>query len=91
MEENWYALVIAILLKQPPEKAFQTLERGKINLGVSALNDNDTLDMIAFRENGVTYKEIAEMYGMNNSAVYHRIKYYKDHKKNRSTAMVAAM
>jgi transposase len=54
------------------------------------LTDYDTIDMIKFREEGITYREIGEMYGISESATYKRMKYYKDYKKNRSTAMVAA-
>lgn len=91
MNDNWYALVIAILFKQPPEAAFQILEDGVKNKGYSPLTELDTLDMIKFRGEGITYKEISEMYGITESAACKRIMYYKKHKKNRSTAMVAAM
>jgi DNA-directed RNA polymerase specialized sigma24 family protein len=90
MQDNWYALVIAILFKQPPETAFQILEEGERNMNYSKLTELDTLDMIKFREEGITYREIGEMYGISESAAYKRIMYYKKHKKNRSTAMVAA-
>lgn len=91
MEENWYALIIAILLKQPPETSFQILEDGKKNRGKTSLSDNDTLDMIQYRKENLTYREIGEMYGLKDYVVYKRIKYYNEHKKNRPTAMVAAM
>ena len=89
MEDNWYALVVAILFNQPPETAFQILEDGTRNLHYSKLTELDTLDMIKFREEGITYKKIGEMYGISESAAYKRISYLN--KKNRSTAMVAAM
>jgi len=89
MQDNWYALVIAILFNQPPETAFQILEDGTRNLHYSKLTELDTLDMIKFREEGFTYKEIGEMYGISESAAHKRISYLK--KKNRSTAMVAVM
>lgn len=90
MQDNWYALVIAILFKQPPEAAFQILEDGVKNKGYSPLTELDTLDMIKFREEGVMLKEVGEMYGITEGAVCKRIEYFKRHKKNRSTAMVAA-
>ena len=57
MQDNWYALVIAILFKQPPETAFQILEEGERNMNYSKLTELDTLDMIKFREEGITYRE----------------------------------
>ena len=89
MEDNWYALVVAILLKVPPETSFKILNEGRTS-GNSVLNDNDTIDMIKFREEGTTYREIGEMYGISESAACKRMSYYKN-KKNRPTAMVAAM
>ncbi len=89
MDENWYALVIAILLKAPQETAFQILELGQRNRK-SLLGIDDTRDMISFREQGYTLWEIADMYGISDSAVSKRIGYYKN-KKNRPTGMVAAM
>ncbi len=90
MEDNWYALVVAILFNQPPETAFQILEDGTRNLHYSKLTELDTIDMIKFREEGTTYREIGEMYGISESAACKRMSYYKN-KKNRPTAMVAAM
>ncbi|MDD4528241.1 MAG: AsnC family protein [Candidatus Margulisbacteria bacterium] len=89
MEDNWYALVVAILLKVPPETSFKMLNEGSRKVS-SALNDNDTLDMLKYREDGITFKEIGEMYGISESAAYRRMKYYKEHKKNRSAVTEAA-
>lgn len=90
MEENWCALAIAILLKQPPETSFQILEEGKKNQGRSALDCKDTLDMISFREQGLTYREIGEMYGLKEYVVYKRIKYYNEHIKNNRPVVAGA-
>lgn len=88
LEENWYALVIAILLKQPQETAFQILEIGKRNRK-SLLGTDDTRDMIRLREQGCSLWEIGDMYGISDSAVSKRIGYYKN-KKNRPTAIGTA-
>jgi len=77
MPENWYALIIAILLKQPPEAAFQIYKDGTKNRGVSALSTDDTLDMIQFREDGMKYKAIGEMYGLSESQTHRRINGFK--------------
>lgn len=85
MEENWYALMIAILLKQPPERSFQILFEGKKRVtGPSAFTDEDTIDMIKLKEQGCTYREIGEMYGISEGATCKRMQYYKKHKKDRS-------
>lgn len=88
MKENYYALIISILLNEPPEASFQILERGKRDKYV--LSDSDTQDMIVFRKQGLKYREIGEMYGLTECAAYKRIKYFNNYKKCRSAGTVAA-
>lgn len=85
MNENWYALCIAIMLKMPPETAFQVLDIGQRNRK-SVLNFDDTRDMLKLKSDGLTYKQIGVMYGISESAACKRMSYYKK-VKDRSTGM----
>lgn len=85
MNENWCALCIAIILKTPPETAFQILDIGQRNRK-SVLDFDDTRYMIKLKSEGLTYKQIGDMYGISDTAVCKRMSYYKK-VKDRSTAM----
>jgi len=84
LNENWYALCIAIILKTPPETSFQLLGVGK-KRSMSVLNFDDTIDMINFKSEGLTYKQIGEMYGISESAACKRMSYYKKIKDRPAT------
>lgn len=77
---NIAAMYIAILSEgiATPEQAFAVVEDTPIT---KATNDEDVLDMIAMRKQGMTYKSIAEIYGSTDSNIYHRIKRYKARKR----------
>lgn len=71
---NIAAMYIAILRDDvaTPEQAFAIIEDS-----VHKLTDKDTADMINMRIGGMSYKEIAEIYGISDSSVIRRIKRYK--------------
>jgi hypothetical protein len=77
LRENIAAMYIAILRDDvfTPEQAFRILE-GK-DIVRHRTSNEDTEDMIAMREQGMTYREIGEIYGMAESSVLKRIKNYK--------------
>mgnify|MGYP000853086235 CR=1 FL=1 len=74
LRENIAALCIAILREDItiPEQAFSVIE-GK----PCKLTDEDTLDMIAMRSQGMHYREIGGIYGISSSGVLRRIDRHK--------------
>jgi len=78
MDENWCALCLAIIKSFTPEQSFEVLNRKpgikqKHNKSITKL---DVEQMIRYRKTK-TYKEIGEMFGLKDTAVYKRIKDYK--------------
>ncbi len=73
---NIAALYIAILKEgiATPEQAFAVVSNTSV---IKATTDEDVKDMIAMRNQGLTYKQIAEIYGSTDSNIYHRIEYKK--------------
>lgn len=74
LRENVAAIYIAILRDDItiPEQAFAALEGKK-----HRLTYEDTLDMVAMKEEGMYYREIAKIYGVDHSLIYKRIYRYK--------------
>lgn len=81
MEENWRAFYIATQREVTPEQAFELYRNGKLGRSNRTISQDEVIDMISFKANGMTYKEIGNMYGLTLTAVYQRIRYYK--KKNK--------
>ena len=74
---NVAAMYIAILRDDvfTVEQAFRILEDKDIVR--HRTSSEDTEDMIAMREQGMTYREIGEIYGMAESSILKRIKNYE--------------
>lgn len=72
------ALMICVFSNMTPEQAFRKLENKPYKY--TMLSDEDALDMVKMKENGMTYKSIGECYGISESAAYRRIERLK---KNR--------
>jgi Mor family transcriptional regulator len=77
--ENWYVLCIAALGNVTVEQAFEIYSTGKKKATV--ITEEDTKDMIKLRQKGLTYKEIGEIYCMNESSVCNRIIRFMDKEK----------
>lgn len=78
MKENYYALLICILRPVTIEQGFDMLD-GKITKAQNKSIDScDVEDMIRMKQQGMTHREIGEMYGLSEEAVYRRIKRYKE-------------
>lgn len=75
MNENWNALLVAILGNKTPEQSFYALEYGKLPHD-KLLTEEDTLDMIKFKNEKLSYSEIGNMYCITFGAVHNRIKNY---------------
>ena len=74
LRDNISALTLAICSEGflLPEQAFSILEKTKFVISVE-----DTEDMIAMREEGITYGKIGEIYNTSDSNIYHRLKRHK--------------
>jgi DNA invertase Pin-like site-specific DNA recombinase len=75
LNESWCALFIAIYYNITPEQAFETFWKGKVNRINRSLTKDDELEMTRLKQQGMTYKEIGDIYGISDHAVYKRIKY----------------
>lgn len=74
MKENYYALMVAILKPCTPEQAFELMK----NSSARKKHINVNPEVLIFHKNdGMTYKEIGEMFGITDCAVYIIIKRYK--------------
>lgn len=71
---NIAALAIAILKGISPEQAFAILEGKNI---ITVYNEEDIKDMVRLHDQGFSYRQIAEMYGLTKDAVQKRINRYK--------------
>lgn len=80
---NIAAMYIAILREDiaTPEQAFAVISNTS---AIKAIKDEDVKDMIAMKKQGLTYKQIAEIYGSTDSNIHHRIKRYKGKKTSSS-------
>ena len=76
LEENYLALVIAILCKKTPEQSFYILEFGLKKLRRITKSEAD--EMIKYKKRGMTYKAIGEMFGITDQAAHKRIKRRKE-------------
>lgn len=80
MQENFYALLLALFspVYLTPEKAFEYLEGGcrvpnRSSRKTHHLTKEDTAEMIRMRQT-MTYREIAEVYGLDVHSVFSRIR-----------------
>lgn len=83
MEDNWCAFCVAILCNLTIEQAFDRIEnfRGKKSRNYNNLiTEEDSHDMVKMRQSNMTYREIGQMYGLSDVAVYRRIKRFMEEK-----------
>ena len=80
MKENYYALLICIL--RPDYSIDRSLQAMMDEVITKKRNTSitkkDIEDMIRMKEQGMTYEEIGEIYGLTKGAVYRRIKRFKE-------------
>lgn len=84
MIENLLALWIAIKKNCPPEVAFKYIDKfldGDTDCLKKELyfkwTNKEVESLIKFREEGLTYKEIAEIYGVGERSIINAIKNYR--------------
>lgn len=82
LADNISALTIAICNAEylTPERAFRVLEGIKTEY---FSDEKDKEDMYKFRQEGMTYSAIGEMYGMHYNNVFKIIKNYKRKKETK--------
>lgn len=73
MKENWYVFLICILKPVTVEKAFDLFEGISPKIINTAVTPDDVEDMIRLKREGLTYRELGDMYGMSKDAVHKRI------------------
>lgn len=75
---NIAALTIAICSEEfmLPEKAFSVISDESFQL-----SKDDVEDMIELLNQGMTYRQIAEIYDSTDSNIFHRVKRYKAKKE----------
>jgi hypothetical protein len=78
LKENYYALLICILKPITIETSFQMLNGIFPKRNHTDVHKDDVKDMIRMRQQGITYREIGEVYGMSDEAIYRRIKRFKE-------------
>lgn len=78
MKENYYALLICIVRPATIEQSFDLLDGRITKIQNKSITTNDVQDMIRMRQQGITYEEIGQMYGLTMQAVYMRIKRYRE-------------
>lgn len=76
MEENWYSLAISIIRKVTPEQAFGLFNNGK--KPPIRLENQELKAMGLYKKLGLTWKQIGEMYGLEESGAFNRYKRYKE-------------
>lgn len=74
MLDNWYVLCVAILNKKPLsiEKAFEIYRTGKIDKR-RKWKVKDLEDIYKLKRKGITYVELAEIYGSNDSSICYQL------------------
>lgn len=72
MDDNYAALIVSILIKVEPEKAFSL-----IGLAQERRTPRDSRIMARYRQEGYTADAIAHWYGIGPNAVEKRISRYR--------------
>lgn len=75
--DNYVALMMCIFTGWEPEQCFSYLETSRKPKRKSNITEDDVLDMIRLKQNGMSHREIGEIYGLSPDAVYYRIKRFK--------------
>jgi hypothetical protein len=74
MKENYYALIVSIFRKCSPEQAFELLKTGKKHRAKRGTYLNVVPELRKYREQGLSYEAIGELYGMSKDWVFARLK-----------------
>ena len=78
---NYYALAVSILSECLPEMAFEKLQSDKPGNVKNQLTSEDWDDMAKLREQGVYYKDLEAIYGLNMGHICRNLKSLKAKKE----------
>ncbi len=80
MEENWCCLAISILCNCTPEQAEVIYEFGKNRKQKPRvkLEQEDLEGMRKHREEGLTWKQVGDLFGLSESGAFKRFKRYEE-------------
>lgn len=76
MNENWCILLIAILKNTSVEQSFYLFNNTKAKTN-KTITSEDIEDMITLSQQGISYRDIGDMYGISRYSVCKRIKYLR--------------
>lgn len=71
---NYHALVVSILGECLPEMAFEKLQSDAPSKVTNQLTDDDWDDMARLRLQGVYYKDLEEIYGLDKATIHRKLK-----------------
>nr|DAY68079.1 MAG TPA: GcrA cell cycle regulator [Caudoviricetes sp.] len=78
--DGWCALCISILRNVSPDQAFRLFETGVI-YEKRKWSWEDIDDIQSYRDQGLSWKDIAEIFNMNKSGLIKNFDYWKKNKK----------
>lgn len=78
--ENYMALAVSILGNCPPDTAFRRLENG-VSYEKHKWSWEDVDDIQKYRDQGLKWKDIAEIYDISASALHKNFHYWKRNKR----------
>ena len=78
MDENWMALLVAIMSNCGADKAFSKLTSSGISKKVGIRMYCDIEGILKLREQGLTYYQIGCQYGVTAACIFSRVKKYKE-------------
>ena len=73
MELNYYALCVSILCNCIPETAFEKLQADKPSQVMNWFTPEDVEDMAALRKQGLTFRELGEIYCVDLTSINRRL------------------
>lgn len=71
---NYYALVISIIGDCMPETAFEKVQSEKPSKVRNRITNDDIEDMAKLRAQGLTLKDLGEIYGIDPTVICRRLK-----------------
>ncbi|MBT9156996.1 MAG: hypothetical protein DDT37_02001 [Firmicutes bacterium] len=74
MTEGYLALVVSIIVSCTPEVAFGRLDSSEPKSVKHPTTPDELADMHKLKCSGMTYRELAEMYGLSPYTIYGRLR-----------------
>ena len=80
MRDNWYAFAVAAYYSLLPEQAFAYLDLGyhpkkyTSTITENTMPESEIYDMLVMKDQGYTWEQIGEVYNIEKSAAFQRVK-----------------